>query len=127
MKFLHIYLTYQILIYGKKTNSVIGMGLEQALHNTRLSPCIENIIGVVNVLIHAKKQIIVKWCIHCKTPKFGYIATATLPICIETLCVQLVVISIIHADTTVYIEGTTNLFDRADFTLSMQKEEQLFC
>ena len=69
----------------KKNNSVIGMGLEQALHNTRLSPCIENIIGVVNSLIHAKKQIIVKWCIHCKTPKFGYIATATLPICIETL------------------------------------------
>lgn len=111
----------------EKNNSVIGMGLEQALHNTRLSPCIENIIGVVNILIHAKKQIIVKWCIHCKPPKFDYIATATLPICIETLWVQLVVISIIHADTTVYIEGTTNLFDRADFTLSMQKEEQLFC
>lgn len=30
------------------------------------------------------------------------------------------VISIIHADTTVHIEGTTNLFDRANFMLSMQ-------
>lgn len=63
--------------------------------------------------------------IYRKKPKFNYIAT--LPINKEALEVQLKVIPIIHADRTIHIEGTTNLFDGANLMLSMQKEEQLLC